>query len=203
MNSGVMVLKSFDPGRPVMITGMGRCGTTGLARAMKAMGLTSYYLDESVNAEEQVIMKGMHGGPVKCANALRDLRASRPPVWVGKLPMLGVVASRIKEVEEAWDGNWITMVRDPVALACRDESGANGMEGAESIHFFTAHTSVTVAAAGSLSKSNGGVIVSYEKLLSSPGLVLGQIAAWMGDDSLDIKAGADEVMTGDPRYIGL
>lgn len=200
LNGGMIQITPAICG-PTMISGGGRCGTTAMMRAVAAMGFPAYYSGDSVNAEEPSAVSAFFGSGEGWAEwmAENEYRGSR---WATKIPAAVIRAAHRPDLASIWAGNWLIVVRDPVAAAVRDASLAcRGVE--QAVYSRTAEMLQVISAAFHLSRQGFGVfVVSYEKLCMNPSRTLADVAAWLGHAHPLLADAVDEIRPEDPRYLG-
>jgi hypothetical protein len=182
-----------------MISGAGRSGTTALMRCMAAAGM-------KCDAKELLNANAEGNLTEAFASDNASYIAARAAVFghnhVAKVPMACVKAAINPGLMDAWSGNWLIVMRDPVATASREISVRSIARGAP--HYMLAvrgaESQQIINSAIQLSRFTGVAMVSYEKLLSGAATVMQDIASWLSIE-IDINAAVSEVVANDPRYI--
>lgn len=184
-NNGILTLRPFRAGAPVLITGEARSGTTAMARAFTAGGFPVVFPDESANAEDPDFCRAW--AEVRPDLVREWIQAHGRPDgrWAVKVPGGGTIAAWPK-MKGVWPGDFLFLMRDPLARIAYGTT-----LGAEISHYMA-----SFGAAGNLALAGHGVaLVSYEKLIASPARVLGALAL-----GLDAAAAAAAIIPEDPRY---
>ena len=208
INSGICILSKYKKDRPTLIGGLGRGGTSAVAKAFAHSGAKfspllkggSYRSWESPYALTAVT----HGHPIVFSRWMSEEdRRHKCSDWVTKVPVAERHIANNNEKMNMWDGNFIIVTRDILAGALRELLVVNSTaDPVDTILYRNGIAMQSISAAALLSRKNHGVIlVSYEKLILHPARVLGDIFDWMGKrDDLNLDAAAASVVPDNETY---
>lgn len=202
---GAVILRPYDPSKPLMVSGSGRSGTTALARVCAALGLRYYWDVRSLNAEEDSIREAWQCYDL---DAVRTIRAYRGAGWVGKFPLAVHWARVTPGLMEAADCNWIASLRDPVCEVYYDRQTPSTRHPVTQIEDrLTASTNIVRGCHAAACTGVGAAMVSYEALCDprKQGSIIARLARWIAGstpDAAKISAAIDEVRPADSRYRG-
>jgi hypothetical protein len=201
---GAVLLRPYDPAKPLMVSGTGRSGTTALARVCAALGLRHSWDARSLNAEEDVIRDAWQTSDLA---AVRAIRQERGPGWVGKFPLAVHWARVTPGLMEAADCNWIVSLRDPIAEVHRDRETQPDRHVVTQIEDRLLRSTYIVRGCHAAACTGvGAAMVSYEALCDprKQSAIIARLARWIAGtpDAAKIAAALDEVRPGDARYRG-
>ena len=189
INHGVTAMTEYRHGRPTLITGTGRSGTTALARCfLNSPGVEFVTSDESKGSTlEHPLGKMINEREANgAAGALEDIERGVARDFVFKYPRFDFLTGQYDdEFPNRLEGcNLIVMTRDPVLVAARECTISSKLS--FSTHWKSCIHQSAVALRGieKLTQSMGVLIVSYEKLITIPLLVADDINAWFGSEKL-------------------
>lgn len=191
INTGVLRLSPFRAGMPLMVSGEANTGTTAMARALDAGGVPVTCDPGSEHMELGSLLAAWDTGkPDVIRRAHKELLPMHSAErWGVKVPSACVRA--VWEVGQAalWPGDWIIMLRCPLAL----------MHTTGPLPLCVSRYMSVVGAAQQLAQRGAGVVlVSYEKLTAAPERTLRTAELGRG---FNYRKAAAEIMVGDPRYL--
>lgn len=142
---------------------------------------------------------GEPDGVSRFCSALNYGRVTKVPVAINR-------AAADPRLCDAWVGDWIVMMRDPVALAARDGDAMRGIglhrSDTYNLSLRCGEANHTLAAAVEIaSRGRGVLMVSYEKMMTSPHQTFSAVSDWLGW-AIDADAAMKEIVINDPRYLG-
>ena len=200
-NPGTFILNPSPPGErtSVLVTGLGRSGTTMVSRLLSALGL---FMGDRVSRgtnEDKDFRKVINGGSLAAFEELcrgRDERFSR---WGFKYP---AARHNLHELVAAMRSPRVIVTsRDPLATAIRAASETR----AEVLPTFEQALRRMLRLLGTLEKLQCPVLfLSYEKALTKPRDCASTVADFCGIDAGEgvIEAAAATIRNGDEVYLG-
>lgn len=201
LNQGLTVLNARPIGgtATVAATGLGRSGTTMLARVMQALGLPMGDHLDPQTAEDRQLLTAIKDKDFTAFRALCRQRDEAAPVWGFKCPAL---RHFMVECEGAMrDPRFIVVFRDVLAIGLRNRIAiasevVEGLRGA--VNGYT-------RLLPQLEKVQAPVLlISYEKALMHPHRTASAIAEFCGlnpdPTTIDMVAAA-VIMDSDPQYL--
>lgn len=195
-NPGIFILNPLVPNEPLMISGWGSSGTTGMLRALTKLDMQPYFHSNGFNQEDPTLVHYWHK---KDITAIKEDRILKKNNRLCKVPGAAIWAANKPELSEAWNGQWLIMTRDPVARAFYWKDPDKQIE-----HLLKTlkETTELINAAITLAKKYPCILVCYEKLLIKPTAVLTNIAEMLHLDLAKIPLAVSEIIPEDPRYRG-
>lgn len=192
-------------GTPFMISGLGRSGTTALARCCSAV-LRPWWPADSPNAEDTMTTHWHVQPDPATALELWHLRTGQAgPAWLTKVP--GAVSRAVRDPQFHSLGArfcWAVIVRDPVAGAFAEVYHGRRPFAPAEVARRAGSCLATVRDAIVLADRHIPVcLVSCEKLFVSPRAVLSNLWTWLGIpwNSADMTQALAQIRPGDdPRY---
>ncbi len=182
----------------VAVYGLGRSGTTMVARVLVALGI-DMGADLTPRACEDRVLQGvLKRGDMAAFAAYRDRRNAEAAVWGFKVPAFRHVVRT--QVPGLRNPRLVITLRDPLAIALRNNA-ALGLPVADLLHQSAAKTQQLLADARDLNCPI--LLVSYEKALRQPVALVQALAEFCGCAPMpaEIEAvAASNVLHGDPRY---
>ncbi|MBJ3777295.1 sulfotransferase family protein [Acuticoccus mangrovi] len=183
----------------IAVTGVGRSGTTMVARILAALGLPTGVpvgedVLESPEVNTLVLARDVAGFAALCRRA-----DAAHPRWTLKSPKLRNHIADFSAVMRA--PRWIVVMRDPVAVAARNALVAD----VDLLENMEAAARGNLRICRQLAGLNApALLLSYEKTLQHPAETVAAVARFC-DVPLGAAAAAPlgaTVMNGDPRYFG-
>lgn len=182
----------------IAVTGMGRSGTTMVARVMQALGVP---LGPDVSAnflEEAAIVRMLKAGDYDGFAALCAERNAAHAIWGFKCPTLRVCLDKADPIMRA--PRYIITFRDMIAT-----TGRNRMElGIDLNKAFNDQARKQYNLMRLiLDLPSPVLLISYEKALAYPAETVSMIADFCGQSVTPTQAdaiGTAEIKSGDPRY---
>lgn len=182
----------------VAVYGLGRSGTTMVARVLVSLGI-DMGADLTPRACEDRILRGvLKRGDMAAFTAYRDRRNAEASVWGFKVPAFRHVARM--QVPGLRNPRLVITLRDPLAIALRNNAALE-LPVPDLLHQSAAKTLQLLADARELSCPI--LLVSYEKALRQPVALVQALAEFCGcgHSPAQIEAvAASSVLHGDPRY---
>jgi hypothetical protein len=205
VNDGVAVISACRIGKPTLICGTGRNGTTALSRCFlnsDGVDFVAEDLSDGSNLETTAMNLATKNHDREAWATFREQHSSD---FVCKQPRFEHFASEDSDFASVWnDANIIVMTRDPLNMALRQWSinGAN-LEKTLEEHVVSCFSVArkSVIEAQSLMKNCGVVFVSYEKLITIPQRVADALNEWFSEERLTKKAMAQSIMPNNPYYL--
>lgn len=202
LNPGHAVLNAAPcpPEATIAVTGMGRSGTTMVARVLNAVGLPLGPSVDPQRLEDPAILAMIKADRIADLAALCRDRDRQHPKWAFKCPAL---RSKLAEVHpHLRAGRYIVPFRDIMAVAQRNSLSV-GTDLREGLRLAASGYMKLQAALGSLDAPI--LVMSYEKALQHPGAAVAAIAAFCGvslaRDEAD-RIAAATIRNSDPAYLG-
>ena len=186
------IRSSYSKQKTLVVTGIGRSGTTAMIRALYAMGLPQVGLITSATNDDYHIGHAIATNHPDLSKRVASLNAKHE-VWGFKYPNMWQHGATLHELREP---RLIVMSRDPVAIARRSfdsDQSLSFMRWCEQVsewqlamtRFVCYETSMPI------------LFVSYEKLLEKPVTVLRYVSRFT---QLPFN-GLEEINREDPRYV--
>ena len=123
---GLLELRPCNPTRGVMVAGPGRCGTTGVARVIDALGIPFYGEPDPVTAEEAEVAKafGCYPPEPEDSNTLREIFGGIRVM--AKCPLSMLRAESNPDLGNKAQVDWILVTRDITPQCHYDREGQPG-----------------------------------------------------------------------------
>ena len=207
LNDGVLDLSPFRVGQPTLICGLGRGGTTAMARCFAVSANARVVTDDASpesTLEAHAVNRACREGNGEWLSRFRTRTSVEyDPEFVIKSPVFEVRSRAKPGLREAWSGaNLLIMSRDPVCLSLREASlGTSGAKAGDFLIQSIQRLHTGLLSALEMAASMGVLIVSYEKLVVVPERVAGKVNAWWGRDVLCAKRCAECIRPNNPSYI--
>jgi hypothetical protein len=174
-------LLAGGPNRRVLVTGLGRGGTTAIASLLHWAGynLSGDAPTDLVYFEDERLRAFLLEGQVDQLEAELNARAERYPLVAWKDPKL--YGARGAELLQRLPEDWMVIVvfRDPVAIA-RRRTVTDGVEFRESMPHVLRFMGKLSEFAEAAAKSRRVCYVSYEKLVTEPVSTITEIFRYLG-----------------------
>lgn len=208
-NIGVTPLSSYRADQPTMICGVGRGGTTALARCFARSPEVKFVTDDPPqarggNLEIVTINIAIGSGDGKSLEDFKsNTRENYAKNFFFKNPSFEIQRRMHVSLHRAWSGaNIIVMTRDPHAVAARELSTQNDDRTVdEHVNSAAARCASSLAGAVECAADMGVLLVSYEKLITVTDDVVAQINAWTAFDFINAKVAKNVVNPNNDYYI--
>jgi hypothetical protein len=192
VNHGFLQLSDYRKDQPTVICGSGRSGTTAFALWVVNSGhfpfvadASDFYTTLEIHGLNEAVARGDHKLVAKFRNRTQ---ANYSPSFFFKCPTFEVRAMKSPFLADVWgEANMVLMMRDPVAVACREKSVANPTRNfTKEVHVERAvqRLHATVNAAVHLSNAMGVALVSYEKMITNGSDIAAHFNEWVGVEGL-------------------
>jgi len=197
-NTGFLPVTPFNTSAPLLVSGQGRSGTTGLMRALAhTTGYSTHFPGRDRGNAEDGLTRAFRE-PTDAR--IRKIRANRGNHWISKVPNAHLKATRNPQILDAWAGNWLIISRDPLARSIRESLENKG----DPLLIYKANTKM-IANTGKIidalvAGGYGVALVSYEKLLVNKGETIAAIWAWMKAAG-NLVGAIQEINPSDSRYV--
>jgi len=187
-------IKPYDNGFPLLVTGCSQGGTSALMRGVVAGLPPEWHIEADDNSPS---MEGnftrVYTDPnfEQTAQEIYDLNIdSYGSKWTMKLP---IVSAFFQQEIEAFEWNYLIVVRDPLAKTLSDHRQCGRKQLDSAVKDYQELLSIAERA------SRGVALVSYEELLNRTFQTFEKVFEWMGVDG-DIEASVQEIKPIDRRY---
>jgi hypothetical protein len=206
LNPGVLEVAAYRKDQPTLICGLGRSGTTALARCF-AVSQNAHLVTTDTSAGSNLEVREMNEVLARGdADTLRRFRERTSleysPSFVFKNPLFEIHARTFPSLITQWEGaNLILMVRDPLCVCLREDS----IFGSSTNHRRLLDTldmqQSSIRNVLSWADQVGVLMVSYEKLLIDPRRVVAGINHWTTFELLDPEGSAAAIVHDNPYYL--
>ena len=199
-NTGIAVLRPATPpaGEPrtVIVVGLGRSGTTMIARNLDALGVNMGRDPSSSVMEDVEIAQALERRDTDEIRYLIALRNKRFASWGFKRPRL--YATICQFLPYFRNPCVISPIRDPLAVAIRNNQSI-GADFEESL--VRSGTLNSNLIKHMLALSVPTMLVSYEKALTHQEEYLSSLANFVGIENPNIKRAQSTIENGAPQYL--
>jgi hypothetical protein len=192
LNHGFIQLSDYRKDQPTVICGSGRSGTTAFALWVVNSGHFPFVADAS-DIDSTLEIHGINQAIAqKNFEAVRQFRdraqTNYSLSFFFKKPTFEHHATANTPLADAWNGaNMVVMMRDPVAVACREKSvehPARRVSAGTHLERAVQRQSATVRSSISLASRMGVALVSYEKMITNGDDIAEQFNKWVGANGL-------------------
>ena len=201
-NLGMTILNDapIGPRSTIAATGLGRSGTTMIARTMFDLGLPMWDRLTPQSCEDKMIQGFIKSGEMDSFAALCRTRSAATPTWGFKVPAL---RGKLLEAQALMENpRFVITFRDVLAIALRNEISI----GAELFDTLKSSAEGYVRLIAAIRRLDVPVLlISYEKALQNPEQFVRTLSGFCGISKSDSEIHAiatANVLNGDPRYRG-
>lgn len=183
----------------VAVTGLGRSGTTMIARVLRALDVPMPGETTPQTCEDAAMVSLLRAGDLEGAERLVAARNAASRVWAFKAPVLrGHLAWAERTLRAP---RFVLTWRDPLAIAQRNQLALDA-DLSDSLRLAGKGLAVMAKDASVLRAPT--LLVSYEKAVMRPDRLVDALSAFLGLSPSDeaLARAAAEIRPGDPRYMG-